>query len=92
METICYANNQYSRKECLEISGIPASFADDRLESKVLEILQENEVSIDPSLFEDCHQVCACTARNWSPNVKCFGLLLAFLRFESAKDCRESSY
>ena len=57
METRCYANKQYSRKECLEISGISANFAYNRLESKVLEILQEIEVPIDPSLFEDCHHL-----------------------------------
>ena len=39
MERRCYANKQYSRRECLEISGIPASVADKDLESNVLEIL-----------------------------------------------------
>ena len=28
----CYANEQYSRRKCLEILGIPAITADDRLE------------------------------------------------------------
>ena len=36
-ERRCYANEQYSRRECREISGILASIVDD-LESKVLEI------------------------------------------------------
>ena len=53
----CYANEQYSRRECLEISGIPASVADKDLESKVLEILEEIDVPIDPTLVEDCHRL-----------------------------------
>ena len=52
MERRCYANEQYSRRECLEISGIPASVADKDLESKVLEILEETDVPI-----EDCHRL-----------------------------------
>ena len=57
MERRCYANEQYSRRECLEISGIPASVADKDLESKVLEILEEIDVPIDPTLVEDCHRL-----------------------------------
>ena len=53
MERRCYANEQYSRRECLEISGISASVADKDLESKVLEILEETDVPIDPTLVED---------------------------------------
>ena len=34
----CYANEQYSWRECLEISGIPASVAGKDLESKMSEI------------------------------------------------------
>ena len=45
-----YANEQYSRRECLETSGIPASVAD-----KDLEILEETDVPIDPTLVEECH-------------------------------------
>ena len=48
-------NEQYSRKECLEISGIPASIAANGLESKVFEILEEIDVPIGPTLVEDCH-------------------------------------
>ena len=53
----CYANEQYSRTEFLRISGIPASVADNDLESKVLEILEETDVPIDPTLVEDCHHL-----------------------------------
>ena len=50
----CYANEQYSRRECLEISCIPASVADNSTESKVLEILEEIDVPVDSNLVEDC--------------------------------------
>ena len=57
MERRCYANEQYSRRECLEISGILASVADNGLESNVLEILEEIDVPIYPTLIEDCHRL-----------------------------------
>ena len=50
VERRCYASEQYSWRECLEILGIPASVADNNLESKVLEILEEIHVPIDPLL------------------------------------------
>ena len=53
----CCANEQYSTRECLEILGIPASVADKDLESKLLEILEETDVQIDPTLVEDCHRL-----------------------------------
>ena len=57
MERSCYANEQYSRRKCLEISGIPASVADNGLESKILEILEEIDIPIDPNLVEDYHRL-----------------------------------
>ena len=57
MESRCYANEQYSRWEYLEILGIPASVADKDLESKLLEILEEIDVPIDHTLVEDCHRL-----------------------------------
>ena len=35
------ANEQYSRRECLEISGIPSSVKDNELETKILIILKK---------------------------------------------------
>ena len=57
MERRRYANKQCSGRECLEISGIPASVAYKDLKWKVLEILEEIEVPIDPNLAEDCHHL-----------------------------------
>ena len=39
LERKCHANEQYSRRECLEISGIPAEVGDKDIEKKVLEVL-----------------------------------------------------
>ena len=55
-EKRCYANVQYSMRECPELSGIPASISDNSLESNVLEILEEEiDVPIYSSFVEDCH-------------------------------------
>ena len=35
LERKCHANEQYSRRECLEISGIPAEVGDKDIEKKV---------------------------------------------------------
>ena len=49
-----FVNEQYSRRKCLEISGIPPSVKDNELETKVLSILEEIDVPGDPGLVEDC--------------------------------------
>ena len=41
MERWYYANKQCSWREYIEISGIPASLADNDLKSKVFEVLKE---------------------------------------------------
>ena len=48
MERRCYLNEQYSRRKCLEISGIPA---------RVTGNFKEIDVPIDPTLVEDCHRL-----------------------------------
>ena len=57
MERRCYLNKQYSRRKCLEISGIPASVADNGLESKSFGNFKEIDVPIDPTFVEDCHRL-----------------------------------
>ena len=57
VERKCFANEQYSRTECLEISGIPPSVKDNELETKVLTILEEINAPVDPGLVEDCHHL-----------------------------------
>ena len=51
MERWYYTNKQCSWREYIEISGIPASLADNDLKSKVFKVLKEISVPIDPSLI-----------------------------------------
>ena len=46
---------QYSRREYLEISGIPENIDDGELEGKVLAVLSKLDVNIDPANVEACH-------------------------------------
>ena len=41
MERQCWANAQYSRRECLEVVGIPRQVDDKNLETKMLSIFQK---------------------------------------------------
>ena len=55
LERQCWGNNQYSRPECLEITGVPGSFSNDDLEETTIKIFDKLDVAIDPSNIEDCH-------------------------------------
>ena len=57
-----FANKQYSRRDCLEISGIPPSVKDNELKTKILSILEEIDAPVDPGLVEDC--CCLPSKRN----------------------------
>ena len=52
-----WANEQYSRQECLEVSGIPESIQDDDLEDCVLKIFNECDTPVDPGNIEACHRL-----------------------------------
>ena len=55
LEHQCWSNSQYSRRECLETTGIPDNIKNDDLEEKALMIFENLEVTIDSSNAEDCH-------------------------------------
>ena len=57
LERQCWANNQYSRRECLEISGIPENIENKDLENLTLQIFEKIDISVDPENVEDCHWV-----------------------------------
>ena len=67
MERKCYANEQYSSSERLEISGTPGSVADNGLESNVLEIVEETDVPVHPALVGDW--VIVHSHKGWSKGV-----------------------
>ena len=55
VEELCWINAQYSRRECLEVAGIPPQVDDKNLETKVLSIFQTIGFTIDPTFTDDCH-------------------------------------
>ena len=55
LERQCRANEQYSRRESLEISGVPESVAVNDLEGKVLKLLGKIDVEVHPDHIEACH-------------------------------------
>ena len=55
LERQCWSNAQYSKRETLEISGIPENIDDGELEGKVLTVLSKLDVNIDPANVEACH-------------------------------------
>ena len=57
VERKCWANKQYSRRECLEISRIPESVQDDDLGHCVLKIFNECDTPVDPVNIEACHRL-----------------------------------
>ena len=57
LECQCWSNSRYSRRECLELTGIPKTSDNNTLESTVLKIFEKLEVHVDPSNVEDCHWI-----------------------------------
>ena len=55
LERQCWGNNQYSRRECLEITVVPDSVSNDDLEETAIKIFNRLDVAIDSSNIEDCH-------------------------------------
>ena len=55
LERRCWSNEQYSRRECLEISGIPFDTEADKLEETLLKVFEKLDVGVDPKNVEDCH-------------------------------------
>ena len=55
VERKCWANEQYSRREYLENSGIPEPVQDDDLEDCVFKIFNECDTQVDLANIEACH-------------------------------------
>ena len=56
-ERQCWANNQYSRREYLEISGIPENVENKDLKNLTPQIFEKIDISVDPENVEDCHWI-----------------------------------
>jgi len=50
-------NDQYNRRNNIEISGIPTEVADDVLEEKIIEIRRKTDVEISANDIEACHRL-----------------------------------
>ena len=57
LERTCAANEQYSRREWLEILGIPDSIPNNNLEETVLKIFNETGVTVNSRDVEGCHHL-----------------------------------
>ena len=57
LERQCWENGQYSRRECVEISGIPRSVEDNALESTLCKIFDKVGMEINQNHIEACHRV-----------------------------------
>ena len=72
----CWANAQYSKRECLEVDGIPRQVDDKNLETKVLSIFQMIGCTIDPTFIDDCHRLSKNNDR-------------VIVNFTRGKDCKQ---
>ena len=57
MERQCWANAQYSRREFVEVVGIPSSVHQNQLEDSVCKIFDKLNGNIDKDNLEDCHHL-----------------------------------
>lgn len=57
IERESWSTEQYSRRECLTIAGIPETVTSSLLEETALIIFEEIGVSTDPSEIEACHLI-----------------------------------
>ena len=53
----CWANEQHSRRKCLEISGISESVSQNALEDKIQGVLRGIDVEVDTENIESCHHL-----------------------------------
>ena len=56
-ERKCWANEQYSKRECLEISGIPELVSDYTLEDKIQGVLCAIDAEVHTENIESCHRL-----------------------------------
>ena len=55
LEHQCWANNQCTRRECLEITGLPENTENGNLEDLTLKVL--HEIGVNSRNVEDCHWI-----------------------------------
>ena len=75
LERQCWTNAHYSRRECLEVAGIPEPAKQNELEDKVLRIFKKVGCDISCDNNEACHRV------GRDNNV--------IIKFSKRKDCQQ---
>ena len=55
LERKSWSNEQYSRRECLKISGLPSSTEDSQLAGTVLQTFEKVDVKVDPKIVKAWH-------------------------------------
>ena len=71
-----WGNAQYSRRECLDVIGIPSEVDADVLEEKVLNIFGILGGDITPERFEACHRISKKSST-------------VIIKFTKSKDCQQ---
>ena len=56
-ERQCWANAQYSRRECLEVVGIPTSISNDSLEANISKVFDKLGVHVEGKDIQACHHL-----------------------------------
>ena len=74
-----YSADQYSRRNNIEINGIPNSVDDKHLETTVINLLNEIDVEVDTSGIEACHRLPSKT-----------GSKTTIIKFVNRKVCEEA--
>ena len=73
------SNCQYSRRECLELSGLPESIDNSELEGKALRLFKKLDVEVGSSNIEGCH---------WLPSKRPKGVIVKFSKRKEANRVR----
>ena len=76
IEPQCWANAQYSRRECLDVIGIPSKVGADILEEKVLSIFRKLGCDIPPERIEASHRISKKSST-------------VIVKFTKRKDCQQ---
>ena len=76
MERQCWANAQYSRRECLGVVGIPDSVQNNELEDKLVTIFKKIDSEVSPRNTEAYHRLKRNNDR-------------VIVKFSRCKDCEQ---
>ena len=53
----CWANAQYSKRKCLEVTAMPTSILSDLSEANVPEVFDKLRIHVESKYFQTCHRI-----------------------------------